>query len=321
MRRLNILTWHTHGSYLYYLTQAPHEFYVLSKPDRPPGYAGVSGHLPWGPNVHDLPAAEARRQPIDLILFQDDGQYLDDQHDLLTPAQRALPKIYLEHDPPRDHPVDTRHLVRRPDVLVVHCTHFNRLMWDNGPAPTRVIEHGVVQPAARWSGELERGLVVVNNLEKRGRRLGADVFRELRKRVPLDLVGMGAEEAGGLGEVRHDNLAAFAAQYRFFFNPIRYTSLGLAVIEAMMIGMPVVALATTEMATVIRDGENGIADTDVDRLAAGMKRLLADPLEARRLGEAGRRTAVARFNIERFAADWDRAFSDMMRFRHERFVA
>ena len=43
MRPLKILTWHTHGSYLLYLTQVPHEFYVLSKPDRPPGYAGRSG--------------------------------------------------------------------------------------------------------------------------------------------------------------------------------------------------------------------------------------------------------------------------------------
>ena len=57
-----------------------------------------------------------------------------------------------------------------------------------------------------------------------------------------------------------------------------------------MIGMPIVALATTEMSTVIRHGENGIIDTDLDRLVEGMKRLLADPVEARRLGEAGRRT-------------------------------
>jgi glycosyltransferase involved in cell wall biosynthesis len=75
------------------------------------------------------------------------------------------------------------------------------------------------------------------------------------------------------------------------------------------------------MATVIRSGENGIADTDIDRLADGMKRLLADPMEARRLGQGGQRTALARFNIKRFAHDWDRAFNDMMRFRHERFVA
>ncbi|MFX6149390.1 glycosyltransferase, partial [Acinetobacter baumannii] len=75
--------------------------------------------------------------------------------------------------------------------------------------------------------------------------------------VPLDLVGMGAEEAGGLGEVPNPELAAFIAHYRFFFNPIRYTSLGLAVVEAMMIGMPVVGMATTEMSTAIRNEYNG----------------------------------------------------------------
>lgn len=321
MRRLKILTWHTHGSYLHYLTQAPHDFYVLSKPGRPAGYGGVCGHIPWGTNVHDLPADEAKRQPFDLILFQDDAQYLDDQYDLLGAAQRALPKIYLEHDPPREHPVDARHLITRPDVLVVHCTHFNRLMWDNGAAPTRVIEHGVPEPEARYSGELDRGLVVINNLKRRGRRLGADVFEYARRKIPLDLVGMGAEEAGGLREVLHAELPGFAARYRFLFNPIRYTSMGLAVIEAMLIGMPVAALATTEMATVIRDGENGLVATDVDRLVEGMKRLLDHPLEARQLGMEGQRTARSRFGIERFVADWNGAFSDVTEARDERFVA
>jgi glycosyltransferase involved in cell wall biosynthesis len=318
MRRLKILTWHTHGSYLYYLTQAPHDFYVLSKPGRPPGYGGVCGHLPWGANVHDLPAAEARRQPLDLILFQDDPQYLEDQYDLLSPAQRALPKIYLEHDPPREHPVDMRHIVWRRDVLVVHCTHFNRLMWDNGPAPTRVIEHGVIEPETAYSGEIERGLVVINNLASRGRRLGLDVFQEVCKRVPVDLVGMGSEELGGLGEIRHRDLPAFAARYRFLFNPIRYTSMGLAVIEAMLTGMPVVALATTEVATVIRDGDNGIAHTDLDHLVQGMKRLLADRDEARELGARGQETARRRFGMRRFVADWNAAFQEIS---YERRVA
>ena len=311
MRRLKILTWHTHGAYLYYLTQAPHDFYVLSKPGRPPGYGGRSGHLPWGDNVHDLPVAEAKRQALDVVLFQDDAQYLEDQYRFLSPAQQRLPKIYLEHDPPRAHPVDARHIVTDENVLLVHCTAFNRLMWDNRRVPTRVIEHGVVAPKAQYTGELERGLVVINNLMQRGRRLGSDVFQAARQELPLDLVGMGAEEAGGLGEVQHSELAAFAARYRFFFNPIRYTSLGLAVIEAMMIGMPIVALATTEMSTVIRHGENGLIDTEPGRLVEGMKALIADPGEARRLGEAARRSAHARFDIARFAADWNRAFLDV----------
>src|SRR5918911_3729672 len=111
VRRLKILTWHTHGAYLLYLTQAPHEFYVLSKPGHPPGYGGRSGHLPWGANVHDLPIEEAKNHHFDCIVFQDDHQYLEDQHRYLSAAQRRLPKIYIEHDPPRQNPTEERHIV------------------------------------------------------------------------------------------------------------------------------------------------------------------------------------------------------------------
>jgi glycosyltransferase involved in cell wall biosynthesis len=309
--RLRILTWHTHGAYLHYLTQAPHEFYVVSKPGRPPGYAGRSGHLPWGENVHDLPVDRVSAQPLDCILFQDDHQYLYDQYELLSAAQRRLPKIYLEHDPPREHPVEARHLVDDPSVLLVHVTHFNRLMWSNGRTPTRVIEHGVIDPGYLYTGTLARGLVVINNIARRGRRLGHDIFEEARRQVPLDLVGMGAEEAGGLGEVRHAELPAFAARYRFFFSPIRWTSLGLGVIEAMMTGLPIVALATTEMATVIENGRNGFIDTSPDRLVLGMQELVSDRDRARQLGLEARRTALQRFDSARFVADWNRAFAQV----------
>jgi glycosyltransferase involved in cell wall biosynthesis len=321
MRRLKVLTWHTHGAYLYYLTQAPHDFHVMSKPGRPPGYGGRCGHMPWGANVHDLPVDEARKQSFDCIVFQDDHQYLEDQHRFLTAAQRRLPRIYIEHDPPRQKVVDERHIVQDRGVLLVHCTHFNRLMWDNGETPTRVIDHGVVEPKARYAGDLERGLVVINNIATRGRRLGFDVFREAKEQVPLDLAGMGAEAVGGRGEVLHKDLPAFAARYRFLFNPIRYTSMGLAVIEAMMVGLPIVALATTEMVTVIRDGRNGFIDTSVERLAERMRILLEDRDLARSLGTEARRTALERFNIDRFVADWNDAFAQVTGLWSERSAA
>ncbi|GAB3445356.1 glycosyltransferase family 4 protein [Massilia solisilvae] len=308
MRRLRILTWHTHGSYLYYLSQASHEFYVLSKPGRPPGYGGRCGSIAWGDNLHDLPADQARHHAFDCIVFQDDPQWEKDQYELLTPAQRALPRIYLEHDPPREHPTDTRHPVDDPNVLLVHVTPFNALMWDSGRTPTRVIEHGVViPPQVRYQGELERGLVITNHLARRGRRLGADLFVQARAQVPLDLVGMGADELGGLGEIAHANLPSFAARYRFLFSPIRYTSMGLAVIEAMMAGVPVVALATTEMATVIENGVSGYADTDPAALVGHMRDLLESPQLARQLGEGARKRALERFHIQRFCDDWNAA--------------
>lgn len=308
MKRLKILTWHTHGNYLYYLTQAPHDFYVLSLPERSPGYGGRCGDLPWGDNVFDMPVDQVRKRQFDCILFQDDPQYLQDQHRYLSEAQRRLPRIYLEHDPPREHPTDMQHPVDDPDILLVHVTHFNALMWHSPRTPTRVIEHGVVAPAGvRYSGELPRGLVVVNHLARRGRRLGGDVFAAAREQVPLDLVGMGSEELGGLGEIRHAQLPALAARYRFLFNPIRYTSMGLAVIEVMMVGLPVVGLATTEMATAIENGVSGYVDTDPGKLVVRMRQLLDSPQQARAMGIAARRRALERFSIDRFVSDWNAA--------------
>ena len=309
MHALRVLTWHIHGGYLWYLAHARHDFYVPVKPGRPAGYVGLpTGGYPWPANLHEVPAEQVPSLDLDCVLFQTRQNYLHDQYQLLTPSQQQLPRIYLEHDPPCEHPTNTRHVVDDPSVLLVHVTPFNALMWDSGRTPVRVIEHGVTVPEhVRYDGRRARGLVVVNNLQRRGRRLGADVFEHVRARVPLDLIGMASDELDGLGEVPHDVLPEFEAQYRVFFNPIRYTSLGLAICEAMLVGMPIVGLATTELATVIENGVSGYVDTNVDRLVDVLRDLLADPAEARRLGEGARRRALARFGIERFAADWEAA--------------
>ena len=310
MSRPRVLTWHVHGSYLFYLSHASCDLFLPVKPGRPEGYGGRSGHFPWPENVHEVAAEDVRELDLDGVLFQSRKNYLEDQLEILSPAQRRLPRLYLEHDPPREHPVDQRHLVDDPDVLLVHVTPFNDLMWDSGRTPTRVVEHGVTVPeGVRYTGELERGLVVVNNLPSRGRRVGADLFERARREVPLDLAGMGSEELGGLGDLPRDVLLSLQGRYRFFFNPIRYTSLGLALCEAMTVGLPVVALATTEYATVVESGVSGYADTDPSRLVEAMQLLLADRDEAARLGEGARRRAEERFSLARFVQDWEDAFA------------
>jgi len=305
MQPLRILTWHVHGSYLYYLTQVPHQFYLPIKPGKPEGYGGRLQNFSWADNVHDIPAEEVRNQEFDCILFQSRRNYLQDQYEILSESQRRLPRVHLEHDPPREHPTDTRHIVNDPDILIVHVTHFNNLMWNSGNSPTCVVEHGVIVPEGdRHTGELAKGIVVANGLRTRGRRLGVDLFERVRDRIPLDLVGMDAQSLGGLGEVPHAQLPAFQSRYRFFFHPVRYTSLGLAVCEAMMVGLPIVGLATTELATVIENDVSGYVDTNVEQLINRMEELLHDPQKARRMGEGAREVAIARFNINRFIQDW-----------------
>jgi hypothetical protein len=263
--------------------------------------------------VHDIPVDRVKDLDFDAILFQHRKNYEVDQYEILSPRQRELPKIYLEHDPPQEHPTNTRHWVDDPSMLLVHVTHFNCLMWENNRTPAAVIEHGVMVPHdIAYTGENEKGIVVVNNIRKRGRRLGLDVFEKIRESIPLDLVGMGSAELGGLGEVPHDELPALAAGYRFFFNPIRYTSLGLSVCEAMMTGLPVVGLATTEMATAIENGRTGYVETDLDKLAGHMRYLIDHPEHARELGQNARRYAARRFGIQRFADDWRRLVSGLV---------
>jgi len=305
--RIKIFTWHIHGSYLFYLSQGDYDIYIPVNETKSEGYVGRGETFPFGSNVIEVPAAQVRELDFDIILFQTDENYLRDQFEVLSEAQRSLPKIYLEHDPPWDHPTDARHPVTDPSVTLVHVTHFNSLMWHSPGLQTLVIEHGVTSSKHLYKGSLERGIVVINNLPARGRLLGFDIFEELSKTIPLDLVGMGAA-AYGIGEVLHPQLPEFISNYRFFFNPIRYTSLGLAVCEAMMQGMPIIGLATTEMSVTIKNGYSGFVRTDIEMLKRDMELLLENPELAKNMGNNARKTAEERFGIERFTREWRTLF-------------
>jgi Glycosyl transferases group 1 len=311
-RRLRILTWHVHGNYLYNLSQIPHELYLVRDAAGSMHRSGRRGTLPWGDNVHDAPVEQLAQMEFDVVIYQHRNAWQQDRLQLMSAAQRELPRIVIEHDPPQQHPTDTRHWLDDREALLVHVTPFNALMWDNDRVPVRVVEHGVkLLGAYEYQGELARGIVVVNHLKRRGRRLGLDLFEHAVAELPLTLAGMGSEALGGVGDVPQQALGALMAQHRYFFNPIRYTSLGLAVIEAMTIGLPIVALATTEMATVIRNGENGWADTRLASLIEVMQELQRDPALARQWGAAARRTAFERFGIDRFVADWQATLADV----------
>lgn len=307
-----ILTYHVHGSYLYYLSQVNCLFYLPVKKPLVAPFLGKTSSFSWRDNVIEVPVEKVKNLELDCIIFQSNynpakpnRDYLQEQKEILSQKQlEKVPQIFLEHDPPRKHPTDTKHFVKDLKIAMVHVTPFNKLMWDCSQAFTTVIEHGVVVPDVKYTGKLKKGVVVINNLSKRGRRLGLDVFEKVKSKIPLDLIGIGSEELGGLGDIPPYQLAEFISQYRFFFNPIRYTSLGLSVIEAMMVGMPIISLATTEHGVAIKDGERGYSSTDIDYLIHKMQLLLKNHQLAVRLGQNSQQYAQDRFGIGRFTKDW-----------------
>ncbi len=304
--RLRVLTWHVHGNYLYSLTQVPHDFIVPVMPDNRPGYSALGSKIPWGKNVREVPAEQLKNEEFDCVVYQSRPAFERDRFNLLSSRQRALPCAYIEHNPPEPHPTDTTHFFEHEKGVLIHVTAYNDLMWDSPNIATRVVEHGVLAAkGVAYSGELARGISAINHLQRRGRRVGADVFRWAASHVPVDLIGMQSEEMGGLGEVSNMQVPAYMARYRFFFTPIRYASLGLSLVEAMMVGMPIVGIAATELPTVVINGVNGYVDTRRDRLLDCMRQLIVEPDLARQWGQASQEIARSRFSIGRFVHEWN----------------
>jgi glycosyltransferase involved in cell wall biosynthesis len=308
---VRIALWHVHGSWTTAFVQGPHEYLVPVLPDRGPDGRGRARTWRWPSSVRELTPAELRDAEVDVVLLQR-------PHELEHLAAawlgrrpgRDLPAVYVEHNAPQGRIAEMTHPAAGHDgVLVVHVTHFNDLFWDCGAAPTRVVEHGIADPGERYSGELARAAVVVNEARRRGRVTGTDLLERFAAAAPLDVFGMDAAALGGIEDLPQERLHDELARRRVYLHPIRWTSLGLALLEAMHLGMPVVALATTEAVEAVPAGA-GVVSTDVGRLAGALRALVADPERCRSMGAAARRAALARYGLERFLADWEVVLAD-----------
>jgi glycosyltransferase involved in cell wall biosynthesis len=310
---VRILVWHVHGSWTTALVQGSHEYLVPVLPERGPDGRGRARTWDWPASAVEVTPEEAAAAELDLVILQRPDELAGLATEWLggRAPGRDLPAVYVEHNAPQGRITEMRHpAADRPDLTLVHVTHFNDLFWDSGSTPTRVIEHGIVDPGHRFTGELERAAVVVNEARRRGRVTGTDLLGGLNGQVPLDIFGMDAAALGGIEDLPQERLHTEMARRRAYLHPIRWTSLGLSLIEAMHLGMPVVALATTEVPEAV-PAQAGIVSTRVDTLRAGLRRLMEDPEEAERRGRAGREAALERYGLERFLADWDRLLEEV----------
>jgi glycosyltransferase involved in cell wall biosynthesis len=130
----------------------------------------------------------------------------------------------------------------------------------------------------------------------------------------------GLHEAYGLDPARvelHEDppqaeLHAQLARRRVYVHPMRWTSLGLSLLEAMHLGMPVVVVGSTEAYEAVPP-EAGVVSSDVDVLVAAVRRLVDDPAEAAMRGKAAREAALERYGLERFVSEWDRLLEEVAR--------
>src|SRR5262249_13297326 len=127
---------------------------------------------------------------------------------------------------------------------------------------------------------------------------GGEVEAQLRARVTetgLD------EQFAFLGAQAHAAALAHLTRARLMLLPSRWEGLPISVIEAMHLGIPVVASNVPGTDELVRDGETGrlVGADDVPAYAAAVRTLLSDHDARRRMAASAMARAEAEFSTER----------------------
>ena len=318
---MRILLWHVHGGWMEAFIRGGHEYILPATAEGGPWGLGRGGR-DWPASALECAPADLREMDIDAVVLQRPEEIAACERLLGRRPGTDLPAVYLEHNTPKGNGPGASHpLSGQSSIPIIHVTHFNNLFWDNGRAPARVIEHGVPDPGYRYTGEREHLGVVINEPVRRWRVTGTDLLPQFARAARLEVFGMGTAGlpgATGLGPdeltVRGDlppaELHAQLAGCRAYVHPMRWTSLGLSLLEAMHLGLPVLALAATEASRAVPP-EAGAVSGNVRELVDLAARLIRDPDEARQRGLAARNFALQNYGLEAFLAAWDNTLSDI----------
>ncbi len=187
------------------------------------------------------------------------------------------------------------------EKVVVVPPGVNVVEWAPPPAGTR-------EASLRASGGLPRVLFVGGDFERKGGSLLLDWFRtrgqghceldivtRMPPTLPASLPGLRLHTGLEAGDPR---LTRLYHECHLFALPTLADCFGVASIEAMATGLPVVTTAVGGVPDIVADGEQGYLIQPDDRaaLASALERLVADAALRLAMGEHGRRTVLARFD-------------------------
>lgn len=263
-------------------------------------------HGPCAPEL--LEFLRARERDYDALVFFS-YRYWTSYHglqvapgkSLLVPTAEHDPVIYLRLFAPYFH---------LPAAIVYNSPEERELVQrvsGNEAVPGDVVGTGIERPAAIPGGEVARGLglpgdyvLYVGRIEReKGCAVLLEHFeryqRETGAALPLALLGRSAMEVPESAHVRllgvlpeAEKLAVLAGA-RVLLMPSRYESLSMVVLEAWMMGRPVLVNGDCEVlrGQVLRSG-GGLYYQEYDEFAAALDLLLSKPALAETLGRQGR---------------------------------
>jgi glycosyltransferase involved in cell wall biosynthesis len=212
-----------------------------------------------------------------------------------------------------------RGLARAADRIVTITDSLRRFTIDRVGIPgekVTTIPYGLDDLPRAW-GENPRDdvpadarvlLAVSRLVPQKGLDVAVRALARVRERHPdavLVILGEGPERPRLAGEGVHllgrvPDVATWLRRAELLVHPARWEGFGLALLEAMLAGLPVVATRVSSIPEIVVGGETGllVPPDDADALAGALLRVLDDPDG---YGAAGRARAEAEFSVARMA--------------------
>jgi glycosyltransferase involved in cell wall biosynthesis len=110
------------------------------------------------------------------------------------------------------------------------------------------------------------------------------------------------------------DIADFLSGLDVVVSASRSEAFGLAIVEAMAAGVPVVATATAGACEIISDKETGhlVPISDVNEMAAAISLLVKNPAARQQISESARRIVTQNFSLERMVSDTDAVYREVL---------
>jgi glycosyltransferase involved in cell wall biosynthesis len=218
-----------------------------------------------------------------------------------------------------------RALARRAERVICITESLRRFNVERvglPPEKLAVVHYGMDAPPAPWGEnpsspvpDSARVVLAIARLEpQKGLDLAVHALAEARREHPdavLVVLGVGPERAALealAGELdvplfllgRVPDVGAWLRRAELLVHPARWEGFGLALLEAMLSALPVVATPVSSIPEIVVAGETGLL-VGPDGLGSAIAHVLGEPELARRLGEAGLARARAEFSVGRMA--------------------
>ncbi len=116
------------------------------------------------------------------------------------------------------------------------------------------------------------------------------------------------------GRVPHEQVSQLMSESSVFCMPSWGEPFGMAVIEAMSAGRPVIAGDAGALTWLVSDGDGGrlVPPKDVDALADAIRQLASDRVELSCMGAFNRRQVEERFDLDVIVRRWEGVYREAM---------